>query len=202
MPLVNLVDPVFRFTDKPGRPLSGGRVYTRKAGTAQDIPTYADNAQPFQTLNTNPIILDSRGVCRIWVQSGDVVKLDVHDSNDVWQYSTDYATPTASTESIISSVVGLRFRSGPSVKAATSSIETDDIGRVITVNGGICALPNGRTDLDGVSLFIHAYASTNLSGQLMDINGYHPAQITIGAGASYLFVYDHAIGTWRQVGRM
>lgn len=201
MALVSLVNPRLVFTDLAGRLLSGGRVYTRVAGTPQAIDTYENN-DTNPALNTNPIILDDAGSCRIWVQDAGQIKLDVRDRNDVPIYTIDYAPGVASTESVSAAVTGVRFRSGPSTRTATSAIDKADIGRLIFVNGGLVALPGGMTTTDdGVRLEIHALSTTNLSGLLMGVTGDYPSMMTIGAGDTFEFMWDISRSRWVLFGR-
>ena len=60
-------NPKQQFFDANGQPLVGGKVYTYAAGTTTPIVTYVDAAGI--TTNTNPIILDSRGMANIWLLS-------------------------------------------------------------------------------------------------------------------------------------
>jgi hypothetical protein len=79
--------PKQQFFDANGNPLVLGKVYTYAAGTTTPITTYVD--QPGVTANTNPIILDSRGMANIWLQPSVAYKFVVKDSSDVTQYTTD-----------------------------------------------------------------------------------------------------------------
>jgi hypothetical protein len=64
-----------------------GKVYTYAAGTTTPIATYVD--QVGATANTNPIILDARGMANIWLQASVAYKFLITDSNNVTQYTTD-----------------------------------------------------------------------------------------------------------------
>jgi hypothetical protein len=79
--------PKQQFFDANGNPLVLGKVYTYAGGTTTPIPTYVD--QVGLTTNTNPIILDSRGMANIWLQSTVSYKFVVTNSTDVLQYTTD-----------------------------------------------------------------------------------------------------------------
>jgi len=79
--------PKQQFFDANGNPLVLGKVYTYQGGTTTPIPTYVN--QVGATANTNPIILDARGMANIWLQSTVAYKFVVTDSNDVTQYTTD-----------------------------------------------------------------------------------------------------------------
>lgn len=79
--------PKQQFFDANGNPLVLGKVYTYQGGTTTPIPTYVD--QVGATANTNPIILDARGMANIWLQSTVSYKFVVTDSADVLQFTTD-----------------------------------------------------------------------------------------------------------------
>ncbi len=72
-----------RFVDNNGNALAGGKVYTYTAGTTTPRATLKDKAGI--EFNTNPIILDSRGECDIWLQTGSY-KFVLRDSLDnmIW----------------------------------------------------------------------------------------------------------------------
>jgi len=80
-------NPKQQFFDANGQPLVGGKVYTYAAGTTTPIVTYVDAAGI--TTNTNPIILDSRGMANIWLLSTAVYKYAVFDADDVPIFTTD-----------------------------------------------------------------------------------------------------------------
>lgn len=79
--------PKQQFFDANGDPLVAGKVYTYAGGTTTPIATYT--SQTGATANTNPIILDSRGMANIWLQPTIAYKFVVTDENDVLQYTTD-----------------------------------------------------------------------------------------------------------------
>jgi hypothetical protein len=115
--------PKQQFFDANGNPLVLGKVYTYAAGTTTPIATYVD--QPGVTANTNPIILDSRGMANIWLQPSVAYKYVVTDSNDVTQYTTD---------NIVVPLDNLSFGSPPAIGdvapnsgAFTTLSATDDV---------------------------------------------------------------------------
>lgn len=79
--------PKQQFFDSNGDPLVLGKVYTYAGGTTTPITTYTSQAG--DTANTNPIILDSRGMANIWLQPTIAYKFVITDANDVLQYTTD-----------------------------------------------------------------------------------------------------------------
>jgi hypothetical protein len=80
-------NPKQQFFDANGQPLVGGKVYTYAAGTTTPVVTYVDAAGV--TTNTNPIILDSRGMANIWLLSTANYKYAVFDALDVPIFTTD-----------------------------------------------------------------------------------------------------------------
>lgn len=72
--------PVFHFDDDNGNPLVGGQLFTYAAGTTTPIATYTTSAGT--TPNTNPVILNSRGECVVWLASGTSYKLVLATATD------------------------------------------------------------------------------------------------------------------------
>lgn len=70
----------FRYTDDNGNPLAGGKVFTYISGTSTPLETWSD---PSGTLNTNPVILDSRGEADIYLVVGKGYKFVVKSAADV-----------------------------------------------------------------------------------------------------------------------
>lgn len=57
--------PKQKFFDNNGAPASQYKLFTNQAGTSTKLATYVDSAGVTQ--NTNPIILDFRGECNLWI---------------------------------------------------------------------------------------------------------------------------------------
>lgn len=87
--------PVQAFKDSNGNPLSGGQLYTYVAGTSTLLTTYTDATGT--TPNTNPVILNSRGECGLWLTSGLAYKLVLQDSYGVLIWSVDQVASSASS---------------------------------------------------------------------------------------------------------
>jgi hypothetical protein len=130
--------PKQQFFDSNGNPLVLGKVYTYAGGTTTPITTYTSQAA--DTANTNPIILDSRGMANIWLQPTIAYKYVITDANDVLQYTTD---------NILVPVDNLSFGSPPAIGnvapnsgAFTTLSATNDV----TFTGyGYVLLPAGST---------------------------------------------------------
>lgn len=130
--------PKQQFFDANGNPLVAGRVYTYAGGTTTPIATYTDQAGG--TENTNPIILDSRGMANIWLQPTIAYKFIIKDSNDVTQYTTD---------NILVPLDNLSFGSPPpigDVSPNTGAFTTLSATQDVTFSGfGYVQMPSGAT---------------------------------------------------------
>lgn len=67
-----------RFFDNNGNPLVGGLLTTYAAGTTNPIATYKDSTGV--ATNTNPIVLNARGECDIWLQPNIAYKFALTDA--------------------------------------------------------------------------------------------------------------------------
>lgn len=130
--------PKQQFFDANGNPLVAGKVYTYAGGTTTPIATYVDQAGA--TANTNPIILDSRGMANIWLQPTVAYKFVVTDENDITQYTTD---------NILVPVDNLSFSSPPpigDVAPNTGAFTTLSATLDVTFSGtGYVQVPSGAT---------------------------------------------------------
>jgi hypothetical protein len=79
MPIKTINNPLFQATTSTGAPLSGGKLYTYKAGTSTLKATYSDIE--LSTAHPNPIILDSLGQATIYGEGA--YKLNLTTSADV-----------------------------------------------------------------------------------------------------------------------
>lgn len=81
----------WQFFDNNGVPLSGGKLYTYKAGTTTPEPTYTTSSG--STAHTNPVILDSAGripgSSEVWLTDGQPYKFILKTSADVQLWSVD-----------------------------------------------------------------------------------------------------------------
>lgn len=71
--------PVFKGWDNNGRPLAFGKLYSYIAGTTTPTPTFTDSTG--STPNTNPVILNARGECALWLDPTQGYKLNLTDSS-------------------------------------------------------------------------------------------------------------------------
>lgn len=78
--------PIFKAFDNNGTPLAGGKLFTYQAGTSTKLATYTDSTGG--SPNSNPVILNSRGECNLWIPPNTAYKY-------VLAPSTDTDPPTA-----------------------------------------------------------------------------------------------------------
>lgn len=78
--------PKLRFVDSNGNALAGGLLFSYAAGTTTKQATYTDSTG--LTPNPNPIVLDARGECSVWLAPGQFYKF-------VLSPATDTDPPTA-----------------------------------------------------------------------------------------------------------
>lgn len=85
MSLSRMYTPVLHFDDINGRPLVGGKLYTYEANSSTPAPTYRDKSGTL--LNENPISLDERGECEVWLVDGLRYKIVLVDSigTRIWE---------------------------------------------------------------------------------------------------------------------
>jgi hypothetical protein len=97
MPTYISPQPKLQFLDNNGVPLSGGKVYTYTAGTTTPLTTYTDYTG--STANSNPVILDSRGECSIWLGTSSY-KFKLTTSTDVEVWTVDNISVLTSSANI------------------------------------------------------------------------------------------------------
>lgn len=81
-----IFSPRLQFFDANGNPLVGGKLYTYAAGTTTPLATYTDDTGT--VLAANPIVLDSRGECSVWL-SDDKYKFELRTAGDVTVWTVD-----------------------------------------------------------------------------------------------------------------
>lgn len=161
-----------QFFDDNGAPLAGGKLYTYLAGTSTPAETYTDEAA---TPNTNPIILDGAGRCRLWLSNSTSYKFILKDTNDV----------TIKTEDDISAASSSGGGSDPG--AWTEHSITDG---------------QSATDLDGETVDLSVYSSAFydyevVRGTTVLANGFFAIQSVNGTGrlltGSYIADEAHGV---------
>ncbi len=98
--------PVLRVYDNSGDLAIAGSIYTYLAGTSIPLTTYADAI--LATPNTNPIILNSRGECSIWVLPVVSYKLVAYDASGNLLWTKDQMQGTGLISAVTNSIGALR----------------------------------------------------------------------------------------------
>lgn len=133
--------PVFKAFDNNGNPLFNGQLFTYAAGTSSPQTTYTDSTG--NTANTNPIILNSRGECNLWLNPAQAYKFLLEDAagNSIW-----------SVDNVTAPIIQIPY-------AAASGTNT------ITVN----TTPSFGTVQDGLLLYFKA-ANTTTGAATLNAN--------------------------------
>ena len=98
--------PKQQFTDSSGVPLVGGLLYTYTAGTSTPVTTYQDQAGSVP--NANPIVLDSRGECDLWLVSGSYkFVLKTSGGTTIWTVDNIDTSIAISSGTINGATIGL-----------------------------------------------------------------------------------------------
>jgi hypothetical protein len=85
----SIIIPRKQFFDNNGSPLVGGQLFTYYAGTSTPYTTWQDSS--LSVLNANPIVLDSRGECKLY-GDGTSLKLELRDAMNVVVWTEDNVT--------------------------------------------------------------------------------------------------------------
>lgn len=85
------VTPLLKFFDNNGAPLAYGQLFTYQTGTSTKQATYTDSTG--NTPNTNPIILNARGECSVWLDSALVYKFVLSPPTDTDPPSSPIGSP-------------------------------------------------------------------------------------------------------------
>ena len=93
--------PKFQFSSNTGTPLALGTLTVYVAGSTTPTNTWQDSA--LTTLNTNPITLDSRGECVLWLDSAVNYKFILKNAGGVIQWTQDNISGAASFVDIAAS---------------------------------------------------------------------------------------------------
>ena len=83
------VNPRFQFFDNNGDPLAAGYLYTYEAGTTTAATTYTNPDMSGAHENANPITLDARGECVLWLDPAQSYKFVLKDENAATVYTVD-----------------------------------------------------------------------------------------------------------------
>jgi hypothetical protein len=147
--------PKQQFLDNNGRPFVDGKLFTYQAGTTTKLATYTDSTGGSQ--NTNPIILDYRGECDLWIPPNVAYKYVLAPGND-----TDPPTnPIWTIDQIVSSQL-VTLYGGVDTGVADAYVLNFDA--------------NFSAYQDGIVIY-WIVANTNTGGSTINVNGLGPVLI-------------------------
>lgn len=190
--------PKIQFFDANGNPLAGGKLYTYASGTSTPLATYTDYTG--LTANTNPIILDSRGECNLWL-SGALYTLTLKTATDVLIWSVDGVNGSFTAANISYTPAGAGAVTTTVQAKLRQTVSVQDFG----------AVGNGTTDdTAAIQAAINALSASGVGGTLLLPAGAYkitqnlsitwpnstdqntPGRITIqGDGADISYIYDY-----------
>ncbi len=155
--------PKQKFFDNNGAPLNKGKLFVYQAGTSTKATTWTDSTGG--TPNTNPIILDYRGECNLWISPNVSYKYALAPSTD-----TDPPTNAIWTvDNLVSSQL-ITLYGGTDTGAVNAY--------VLTFTANFTALT------DGIVVYFVA-ANTNTGASTLNVNGLGVISIVTATTSGY-----------------
>lgn len=155
-----------QFFDRNGKPLSGGRLYTFKAGTRTSIVTYKTIGDTTSAnRNTNPIVLDSAGYANLVLKVGKSYRLVLTDR--FGSVINEWDNVTASLGG--GCVVGTEYTAGDGIKIDENDvigIDSSFSGQVQQNTEDIAAIKEDVHKLDDAVAGIGEKGLLVVNGQL------------------------------------
>lgn len=148
-----------QFIDKNGKPFAGGKLYTYIAGSSTAIATYKKIGSVDATnTNTNPIILDMKGMANIVISRDMAYKFVLCDKNDVkideWDNITAGGSGGYLPETIVVRVDGTEHRitstasrDGENRLIFTIDIDQDFLDRIGGIEEDVENLEQNKKDI-------------------------------------------------------
>ena len=163
-----LVEPKLQFFGNDGKPLSGGKLYTYQAGTFIPKKTYTSSTMSAD--NTNPVILDSAGRARVWLDiSTSFYQMKLTDSSGVEIWTEDNVSGVGTSGTIIyGSMPWLDSKDYADLYAAVAAISSSK-GTILVTNNIPCdnlIVPSNVT-----IVVLNTGTITVNSGKTLEING-------------------------------
>jgi hypothetical protein len=147
---VAAANPRQQFFDSAGNPLVGGFVDVYLAGTTTRTDTWRERTLIDDNKNTNPIELDARGECTLWLDETVTYKLVVKDADGAVQYTSDNVVGAAGFH-ILADVVDAQATALAAIAAdeasALAAIEAQETTSVAAV---VAAQDTAETAVDAL----------------------------------------------------
>lgn len=154
--------PKAQFFDNNGKPLVGGKLFTYIASTTTKLATYVDSFG--LSPNANPIILDYRGECRLWIPPNTAYKYTLAPPND-----TDPPTNAIWTVDSVVNAQLLTLYGGVDVGVSNSYI--------------LNFVASFTSYTDGIVIY-WVPANTNTGASTINVNGLGPVPIVNQDGSA------------------
>lgn len=209
--------PIQQFFDNNGDPLVGGLLFTYEAGTSIKVATYIDSSGT--TPNTNPVVLDFRGECRLWISPDQAYKYVLSPPWDtdpptkpIWTVDNITVAPPSEDNSAVDT--GSTNNISLSISAISSPVaftrivfkatNTNTGPTTISINGGtakaltwqnIGAFSGGEIQAGGVYEAIFDGAQWQLQGPtLQPPQQLAPAEIAAGLTVASIADFSYECG--------
>jgi hypothetical protein len=158
--------PVFKAFNNDGTPLAGGLLYSYTAGTTTPQATYIDSTQ--STPNLNPIVLNARGECALWLNPTLGYKFLLTDSlgNTIPGWPVDNITGALSSGNIIPSVTNSFTLGSPTFSWANLYLGPNNSPALDTATGNIGYVARTNAEISA------AVVPVDFSYQPFDIRRY------------------------------
>jgi hypothetical protein len=144
-----------QFFDNNGRPLVNGKLFTYEAGTNTKLATYTDSGG--LTQNTNPVILDFRGECNLWIPPNVAYKYVLSPPTD----TDPPSNPIWSVDDIVSSQLVTLY----------GGVDTGSTNAYV-----LNFTANFTTLTDGIVIY-WVPSNTNTFNSTLNVNGLGPVSI-------------------------
>jgi len=183
MTTVNITPtPVQRFVDSNGNALVGGQLFTYQAGTTTKVATYTDATGSVQ--NTNPIILNQRGECSIWLLPTQSYKFVLATATDtdppqspIWTEDQIQATGAEATGNMID-----EKGSGGTPGFAANVDFTPGTTTVLTLSNNYGSSSNLWVTFDGAEQGADTFSLSGTNNETLTFN----APIPVGVEKVYV----------------
>lgn len=170
-----------QFIDSNGTPLVGGFVYFYIPSTTTPKNTWQDSAEAI--LNTNPIVLDSRGQAVIFGSGTYRQIVKDADGNLIWDQETGAETGSAD-----------QFNQPVVVMASANAVDIGNADSVLIQITGVVSIASFGTVADSFRCVEFANSLTLINSSALALPGGN--NITTSAGDAFIFISDDN-GNWR-----
>lgn len=168
-----------QFFDNQGRPLTGGKLFTYAAGTSTKLASYVNSAGV--STNSNPILLDYRGECNLWVPPNVSYKYVLSPAND-----TDPPTnPIWTVDNVVDSQL-ITLYGGVSTGSADAYILTFTANFSSYVDGTVIYFLPNFSNVGAATINVNGLGPLPILNQ--DLSALYENQIVANRVATIIFI--------------